>query len=391
MDLDLTINVPDASPVVTRVLTGPNDQIEPGALTEGPGYHPAGHPRLRSAPARVLTTHGLGTSTEQIVVTTGAQQAIALAIRGLCRDGGTVGVEETTYPGALDVIAASGLKASPLAMTPGGVSLSSVHATIRDQAPRLLYLIPSFHNPTSTLLSDEDRRRLVKIIATERVTTIDDMTLGDLDFGDRHPTPLAAFDAAAPIVTVGSKSKVYWGGLRIGWIRANPTIISHLAGLKVAADMGSSSPTQVMATAMLDHHDEARTWRHDQIRRSLESLSEALDRYLPEWQWARPEGGPQLWVRLPETDATAFAQRALRRGIALVPGPLLAASGGIETDRLRIPLYPRPEALERAAKSLAAIWNYGHRPEPTRGKPGSTHTPLRSASTGSSEAARSDG
>lgn len=383
VDIDLTINVPTAAPIVSAVLAEPGRYLPVDELTEGHGYHPAGHPRLRGALARLLTARGLETRPEQVLVTSGAQQAVALAIRGLARPGDPVAIEETTYPGALDVISESGMRAVPLTMTEQGVSLDAVTSAIRNETPRLLYLIPSFHNPTSALLSSDDRRRLVRTIRKHRMTTIEDMTVADLDFDVADPPPLAAFDSEASVVTVGSLSKVYWGGLRVGWLRAHEAVVGHLAGLKVTADMGTSSPTQAMAAAMLEHHAATKAWRHDRLRRSLDALTGALELHLPDWEWQRPAGGPQLWVRLPGVDASGFAQRALRSGIALVPGPFLSAAPGLATDRIRIPLYPSPGVLEEAVHRLSALWQ-------TFGASGS-QTPARRASTGSRDAARSEG
>lgn len=357
IELDLTINVPDASPVVTRILERPSDHVDVAGLTSGHGYHPAGHPRLREALARLLTSRGLATMPEQLLVTTGAQQAVSIAIRGLTRPGDRVAVEETTYPGALDVIASSGLEPIPLTMGAGGVSVDAFRRAGRTEGFRLAYLIPTFHNPTSATLSKEDRLRLVRASTGAGVTLIDDSTIAELDFDGEVPPPLAALDPDAAVVTLGSLSKVYWGGLRIGWIRADEPVVTHLQGIKVSADMGSSAPIQVMAAAMIEHHEEAREWRHRQLRRSLDALTGALDRHLPDWAWERPSGGPQLWVGLPDADATSFSQLALREGIALVPGPLLAARPGVAQDRLRIPLYPAPATLERAVETMARLWN----------------------------------
>lgn len=357
IEIDLTINVPDASPVVKRVLEHPADHLDVAELTAGHGYHPAGHPTLRGALSEMLTTRGLPTTADQLLITTGAQQAVALAVRGLTRPGDNVAVEETTYPGALDVIASSGLNTIPLDVRDEGVSLSSLRHALDQQAPRLVYLIPTFHNPTSALLSREDRLRLLRLVHRSGVTLIDDMTVAELNFGCETPPPMAALDTGASVVTIGSLSKVYWGGLRVGWIRAHESVVTHLQGVKVSVDMGSPTPTQVLAAAMLNHHDEALAWRHERLRDSLDALTGALEHHLPEWQWKRPVGGPQLWVRIPGTDATGFSQRALRQGIALVPGPLLAVRRGIAEEHLRIPLYPPRETLERAIEHLARLWH----------------------------------
>ena len=354
--MDLTIAVPDPAPIVGKVLSTPTDYVDAASLAQGHGYNPKGNATLRGRLATILTLRGLPTDAEQLVLTTGAQQAISIAIRALSRPGDLIGVEEVTFPGALDAISVAGARPVGIAVGPNGLDLDGLATVVAQDRPRLLYLIPTFHNPSGALLSVPDRRRVARLIAEAQITTIDDVTLSDLDYGTQPPPPLAAYEPDAPIITIGSMSKVFWGGLRIGWMRASEPVASHLAGLKTTADLGGAATIQVLAAAMLAEYEQTRAWRNEQLIGSLRAFSEALAAEIGEWRWHEPLGGPHLWIQLPGTDALAFSQRLLRNGVAVVAGPLLSFDASSARDRIRVPFYRPPADLERAVERMAVTW-----------------------------------
>lgn len=354
--IDLTIAVPDAAPAVAETFADPSALLDPSALTRGHGYEPRGDPDLRAAIAETLTANGLPTMPDELMITTGAQQAIALTVRGLTRPGDPVVMEEVTFPGAIDAIGERGLRPIPIAVTERGLDVEDLERILSEERPRLAYLVPTFHNPTGSLLEGPSRARLADLIAEHQLTTIDDLTLAELDFGSPAPPPLAALRPDAPIITVGSLSKVFWGGLRIGWLRAGPNVLEHLVGRKTAADLGSPAPMQRLAAVMLARYDETRQWRNEQLATSLARTAKALEAELPDWEWTEPRGGPHLWLRLPGQDASAFAARLLRDGVAVVPGPLLAVRDAAVTDRIRIPFYRSPAELEEAIERMGNVW-----------------------------------
>ncbi len=359
--VDLTIAVPEAAPVVTEVLGEPGRFIDPEALTRGHGYEPRGDPDLRQAMADTLTANGLPTTSDQMLITTGAQQAISLLFRGLARPGDLIGIEEVSFPGAIDTMAVAGARPIPIEMTDDGLDPDHLERVITEVNPRLLYLVPTFHNPTGTLLSGERRERVAAMIAKHQMTTVDDLTLAELDFGTPAPPPLAALQPDAPIISIGSMSKVFWGGLRIGWLRAQPNIVNHLVGLKTAADLGTAVPMQRLACAMLASYDETRQWRNERLTESLTRTVEALKAQLPTWEWQMPLGGPHLWLKLPDTDAVAFSHRLMQSGVAVVPGPLLTVDGESATDRIRMPYYLPAAELELAIERMAQTFNRSDR------------------------------
>jgi DNA-binding transcriptional MocR family regulator len=194
----------------------------------------------------------------------------------------------------------------------------------------------------------------VDIAHEAEIFVIDDRTHVDLDLGTAPPPPLASFDDHSRVVTIGGMSKLYWGGLRIGWIRARSSLIDRLIGRKSGTDLGSAVPTQLIAAELLtNHHEATRQWRNEQLGLSLDALGTALAAHLPEAEWERPAGGPNLWIRLPHTDAFEFSRRALAEGVAVIAGPLLSGRPGRATDRIRIPFYAGPELLTEAVIRLA--------------------------------------
>jgi len=189
------------------------------------------------------------------------------------------------------------------------------------------------------------------------VVLIDDRTHTDLAHGAAPPPPLASFDDASQVVAVGGMSKLYWGGLRLGWIRARSSLINRLIEHKAGSDLGTSAPMQIIAAEWLLHHHEAtRTWRNEQLRESLEALESALTASMPAAEWERPAGGPNLWIRLPGTNALEFSHRALADGVAVIPGPLLSSRPGRATDRIRVPFYAEPATLVEAVTRLGRCW-----------------------------------
>ena len=356
--IDMTIAVPEAAPVVADVVAEPGRFVpDPRALVEGHGYLPAGSEELRCSLASVLTGNGLPTEPDELIVTSGAQQAISLAFQAIVRSGDRVVVEEVTYPGALDIATARGGDLRPVGLSEHGVDLAAFDRELIDHHPRLAYLVATFHNPTGALLDQTGRRHVARTVTETQVVTIDDLTVAELDYRDPAPPPLAAIAPDAPIISVGSLSKVFWGGLRIGWLRARPAVIDHLLGFKTSADLGSSAIAQGLAVAMLTRYDETRAWRKNELARSYETLANSIVERLPDWSWQFPAGGPHVWLRMPPGgDATAFAHSALKRGLALVPGALLAAHDDLATDRIRLPLYPEADLLASVVEIMAETW-----------------------------------
>jgi DNA-binding transcriptional MocR family regulator len=357
--IDLTVAAPAAAPIVARVFADPSLlSIPPGALTEGHGYYAAGHPNLRSAVADRLSAQGLPTDVSQVMITNGAQQALSLLINELIRPGMELAIEEVSYPGLIDLALRCGARTHYLPVGDDGAHLVALRAACRSGRVGAAFLVPNFQNPTGTVMPFAARRLLVDMANEEDFVIVDDRTQADLDHGSPPPPPVCSFDQNSRVVTVGAMSKLYWGGLRIGWIRARSPLISRLVEQKSGYDLGSSMSVQVIAAELLSKHYEAtHRWRINQLRRSLDALESALTISMPEAEWVRPTGGPNLWIRLPGTDALEFSRRALRQGVAVIPGPLLSARPGRASDHIRVPFFAEPKVLTEAVRRLGECWD----------------------------------
>jgi DNA-binding transcriptional MocR family regulator len=317
------------------------------------GYEPLGLPPLREAIAARFTARGLPTRAEQILVTNGALQAIDLCVRALLRRGRSVLVEIPSYPAALDALRHAGGRLRPVPVTPQGWDLAALEATARSHQPALAYLIPDFQNPTAALMDESARRRALRALERVEAPVIIDESFAELDLdGGGSPLPTAAFGGNA--ITVGSLSKTVWGGLRIGWVRAEPILIRRLAFARATVDMATPVLDQLLAARALRHFDELLDERRRVARVRRRALIDALERHAPAWSYEWPSGGLFVWARLPARISTGLAVGAGERGVHITPGPRFGSAGLLE-GHIRLPFTLAPEQLDPAVATLAAV------------------------------------
>ncbi len=318
------------------------------------GYDPLGLPPLREAIARRFTSRGLPTRPEQILVTNGALQALDLALRATMRPGHRVLVEIPSYPAALDALRAAGARVDAIPVEHDGWHLRALEAATRVDQTTLSYLMPDFHNPSGRLMDEAGRRRTMRALSRAGAYAVIDETFVEVNL-DRvaMPPPAAAFGDAR-VITIGSLSKSVWGGLRIGWARADPELVHRLAAARAAVDLASPVFEQLVAVHAIERLDELAQERCAIIRPRREALIRAIDRQLPTWRHTCPAGGMFLWVTLPEPISTSLAIQARDHDLQLTPGPRFGAAGLLER-RLRLPFTLAPEELERAVSILARL------------------------------------
>lgn len=321
------------------------------------GYVPAGLAELREALAERHTRLGAPTSPDQIVITTGAQQAVNLAAQTLVGPGDVVVVESPSFSGTLDVIRSHGAQVTPVPVDDHGVDPRGVARAVDEHGPAAIYLMPTFHNPTGALLAANRRRDLAELVADRGVPLIEDNALENAPLDDERLPPIAAFAPDdAPILTAGSFSKAAWGGLRVGWMRGPVRLISRMIELKAMNDLGSPLLDQAVAARLVPHLDAMRTDHRNMLNRNLALVSELLGALLPAWTWRRPKGGPSLWVELPSGSASAFTQMALRFGVEVIPGDQMSPTGD-DRRKLRLPYTAEPPVLEETIRRLAQAWD----------------------------------
>ena len=348
-------SAPPSQPV-REALAAAARSVNAGELAGGPGYLPLGYPPLRRAIAAQITAQGLVTAEEEILVTGGAQQAISLLASCYVTPGAAVVLEDPTFPGAIDAFRAAGGRILPVPVRRDGADPDALAVTLAQAAVRLVYLMPTFHNPTGCVMSEPARRETARLCRISGIPVIEDNTVADLSLGCEPPLPLAAYGRGAHVVSIGSLSKLFWAGLRVGWIRASRSAIAQLGQLKAVADLGCSLVSQAIAVGMLADVERLSDLRRAELTLRLALLEDLLHGALPDWRWRRPEGGLCIWARLPAGSSAELAQVAARRGVLIAPGPLMSPTGRFD-EFIRLPFDHEPAVLREGVRRLASAWH----------------------------------
>jgi DNA-binding transcriptional MocR family regulator len=326
----------------------------------GAGYHPTGIIELREAVARSYTERGLTTSPDQIMVTSGTQHALDLVLRLTVPAGAGVLVESPTYPNALAALSARRARIAThgLAADGDGWDAELLLGGLRQTRPRLAYLIPEFQNPTGHLMPAELRERVVATAHASGADLVVDESFVDLPLDDTPmPPPTAAFDRHSRVISIGGMSKPYWGGLRIGWVRASAPLVQRLAAARVGVDMASPVLDQLVAVHLLAQADSIVTARRRQLVGQRDALLAAVREALPDWRVTVPRGGVTLWAELDGPVSSALSRAAEEVGVRLAPGPRFGLDGTLERF-LRLPFTLPAADLTEAVGRIASV-RYG--------------------------------
>ncbi|SFO08850.1 DNA-binding transcriptional regulator, MocR family, contains an aminotransferase domain [Geodermatophilus obscurus] len=325
------------------------------------GYHPAGLPDLRARVADRYTARGLPTTPEQVLVTGGALHGVSTAFGLLLRRGTRLLVEQPSYPNALQAARASGARVLPVALDPDDPAawLDATERALAAARPAAAYLMPDFQNPTGALLDVAGRERLAAALRRAGVPAVVDETLAELGLDTAAPPPLAAFGNGAPsvgtlsvgVLSVGTLSKVAWGGLRVGWVRAEADVVRRLTAVAVQTSLSGPVVEQLAACALLDGLDASLAELRAGLRERRAVLTAELRRRLPGWLVPEPPGGLVLWCGLPTPRSRAVVAAAERLGLRLAAGPLFGTGHALD-DRLRLPYTQPPDVLRRAVGLL---------------------------------------
>ena len=342
-----------AMPMVEECVKNMNP-LELSAMMSGNGYETFGFESLREEIASYYTSLGLPTQREEILITNGAQQAIMLIARHFLDHGDRVVLEDPTYSGAIDAFRLAGADLISMGAAAGNMSVDKFETLMEQTRPQLIYLVP-VHNPTGVFMSDAFRGAVSEICARYGVTIVEDRSLENIILNGLAPEALGKAGPGAALITIGSASKVFWGGLRVGWIRAQRADIQKLARLKSVEDLGGSLISQYIISKLLPQIDEASAFIHGIITSRLKSFTRLLSVYLPEWKWTQPDGGFSLWVKLPEDVATGFSTFAENFGVSVIPGPLMSCQKGFE-DHLRLSFVLPEKEAEEGVRRLADAW-----------------------------------
>lgn len=350
----LTYSAPVGPPGMARAFERAAERL-PGLLATT-GYLPDGLPVLRELIAQHYADRGLPTDPGQIIVTSGAMGAISLLARALLSPGDRVVVEGSGYPHAHDSLVAAGGRLTPLPLDVTPWEPTGLEAALRASRHRLAYLTPDFHNPTSAVMSGEERQAWAHHLRRHGAIALVDESLREVNLdGVELPPSLAHHDPNA--VLIGSSSKPYWGGLRVGWIRAPRSMVMALVQARMMDDLGSSAFDQMVLAELLSDGGQTAAAGRAQLRTGRDHLLAELARHVPEVEAPCPAGGLNLWVTLPGRLSTRLCAAASRRGLLLTPGPRFFAQPGPGAERYLRLAYSQPidtltEAVQRLRLAL---------------------------------------
>ncbi|MER5935259.1 PLP-dependent aminotransferase family protein [Streptomyces sp. NPDC002054] len=368
--------LPAPEPWLTRAVQGALEELPPYAHTHGD--YPAGLPALRRMLADRYTERGIPTMPEQIMVTTGAMGAMDAICHLFAGRGERIAVESPSYANILQLMRAAGVRLVPVAMSDGlaGWDMAAWRQVLRDAAPRLAYVVADFHNPTGALASDDQRRAMVEAARAAGTVLVADETMIELQFDTdlAMPRPVCSFDpGGSTVITVGSASKAFWAGMRIGWVRAAPDVIRSLVAARAYADLGTPVLEQLAVNWLMRTGGwaEAVELRRAQARENRDALIAAVRRELPDWEFAVPQGGLTLWARAGGLSGSRLAEVGERVGVRVPSGPRFGVDGAFE-GYVRLPFTVGGPVADEAAARLAAAARLvttgaaGHTTEPPR-------------------------
>jgi DNA-binding transcriptional MocR family regulator len=323
------------------------------------GFDPIGLLALREAIADRYTARGLPTDPDQLMITIGAQHAIALLARTLLGRGDSALVESPSYPNAFEAIRMTGARLVPVSVTTeDGWDESAFEQAIQRSSPAIGYLMPDFHNPTGRSMPIELRERVLELAARNGTVLIADETMAELSI-DRPGTrpPFAAHtDSESSAVLIGSVGKTIWGGLRVGWIRAEQSLIQKLARARMAGDLGTPVLDQLIVKNLLAEYDAILELRREQLRAGRDHLETLLAGAFPDWTVPHVDGGLTAWVNLGHPLSSQLTLAARNEGLLLAAGPRFGIDGAFERF-LRIPFSHPADETERAVAALSRAWH----------------------------------
>lgn len=327
-------------------------------LIDSFGYQaPQGLLPLRQQISRHLQKRGITAAPSSILIVSGALQALQLICFGLLEPKDAMFIERPSYLLSLKLFRSLQLHFSEIPMTPQGLSLTSLARQQKHHRHALLYTIPTFHNPTGTLMPLEQRRQLLALCQETRLPIVEDDVYRDLWLDEAPPPPLKALDDSGLVLYVSSLSKTIGPGLRIGWIAGPEPIIQRLADLKMQHDYGSSILSQWVAEEWLRQDLEEQHLQHlrQDLRPRRDLVLACLQADFTDLaDWCRPAGGFYIWLRLKKPVCMpALFKAACQKNILLNPGTIYDQQS---STCLRLSYaYATPDKLRYALHQLALI------------------------------------
>ena len=347
-----------------RMATGQVLSGHPGAVLQYGATE--GWPALREALSGYLAAKGIAARPEQIITTTGSQQGLDLIGKTMINPGDKVIVEAPTFLATIQCFRLYGADIVTAPIDAQGVKVDVLEQLIIEHKPKLVYLIPTFGNPSGAMLSLERRKRILELAARHRVLVVEDDPYGELYFGaPPPPSMLALSDGVAGsrdyVAYCGSFSKVLSPGLRVGWMVASPQLLANAVMCKQFSDAHTSNLTQAIAAQYLglNRMETALGVVRKTYAERAQTMANCLKSELGDAvSFEQPQGGMFFWSRLngADADSAAFAKRAIEQGVAFVPGaPFFATHADKATFRLSFATADVEKIVEGIARLGKAL------------------------------------
>jgi DNA-binding transcriptional MocR family regulator len=288
----------------------------------------AGVPRLRQEIARRSPGSGCCLRPQEIVITAGCTEALALCLRATTKPGDRVAVEKPAFYGMLLLLQSLNLEVIEVPADPRtGLDVEAMRRVLAEHSPAVLLMSGNFSHPTGALMPDEAKQTLVDLLAQHAIPLIEDDIYGDLYFGDRRPPPLKAYDRNGLVLLCDSFSKSISPGYRVGWT-APGRYLERVLELKFAQTAFTATLPQLGIAGFLNgggYERHLRSFRKI-LRDNIDKAAAAVTRHFPHGtRFDRPHGGNFLWVRLPSgVDALELHEAAAARGVSIAPGPMFS-------------------------------------------------------------------
>jgi len=315
---------------------------------------------LRELIAQRLRLHGIAATSEEILITNGAQQAIDLVCRIFIRQNTKVAIETPTYANVLPLLQFVGADIAAIPMTDEGMDLNRLDAVLSKEAVSFVYSIPNFQNPTGITTTHEHRERLLTICLKHKVPIVEDGFEEDMKYYGKVPLPIKSIDEGNIVIYLGTFSKVLFPGLRVGWVTADRDCISRMTALKRFSDLTSSPFNQMIMHEFIrnGYYDRQLKRLHRVFRKRMQLALAKMDEHFPEQTpWTKPAGGYTIWVTLPKRmDEVRLHDHMLRHGVVVSPGsyyfPNKKVSGHFRISISRLNETEISEGIARAGKAL---------------------------------------
>lgn len=318
-------------------------------------------PLRESIAARIYEKFGIGREFDQTIITTGGQQGIELACKAFCNEGDAVICENPSFIGALNAFRSNGARTIGVPLRADGIDLTVLEETLRtEKKAKLLYLIPTFQNPTGVTSTLENRRAVYALAKKYGVVILEDNPYGELRFAGEDVPTYKSFDTDGLVIYCSSFSKILSSGMRIGFVNAPAEIIAKMVVAKQVEDVHTNLFAQMLCHRYMAEYDMdahvamIRELYRDKAGRMLA----ALDAEMPQSvAYTRPEGGLFLWCTLPDCrDAAPFVKKFLENKVAVVPGSAFMCVENAPSDSFRLNYsMPSDEDIDRGVAILGKV------------------------------------